>query len=459
MLRTITVNKKIYRFAVSLILVCTLAFLLGTTAYATMQAEVTLTVRQELSVVGTPPSEAFTYRLTPTTSNAPLPKGSFGSDYVFIVTGSNERDLAEIVFTKSGTYKYNLSCTTANSAGYVIDNRVYEIEIQVLNSFDVYILARHDGVKVSELLFKHSYVEQTPTPTPTPLPTPTPTPTPQPDPTPTPTPTPAPPAPTPAPPTPTPTTPPVTEAVTTPDDPTDPDPEDVVDTPETEIVVDTPETVVVEDDATIESPELLEEGTIVYDPDLQQYFVVDEYGNLIPIEDAPTPLAWFQAPLAWFQDSGGAWALLNLILSILGAFAAIITTVYAIVKKTRKRDADDEVLDDAEYGRHIDVVSNNQVDQDEEENKERKKRVRKVSFIAMYLMAILAIILFILTQDIRLPMIFIDRWTIVHVILAIIEIVAIITVRMKRKKERDDEDEDFHDDSNNEDGITLDVIH
>ena len=53
--------------------------------------------------------------------------------------------------------------------------------------------------------------------------------------------------------------------------------------------------------------------------------------------------------------------------------------------------------------------------QDEEEKK--RKRGRLILIFAIPILAIIAIIIFILTQDMTLPMIMVDWWTLIHVIL------------------------------------------
>ena len=53
--------------------------------------------------------------------------------------------------------------------------------------------------------------------------------------------------------------------------------------------------------------------------------------------------------------------------------------------------------------------------------------------------ALIAIIVFIFTEDMTLPMIFVDKWTILHVVIALVQVV--VMVLCKKKKDENDEDE------------------
>jgi len=426
--RSIRYNRKVNIVVVGLLLICLLGALLSTPAYAAGQQEVELVVQQEFVIAnGTPPSNVFAYKLEAKTSEAPMPAGSIVNSLDFTIVGNDIKEIGTITFTKPGIFIYQVSCTTENLVNYTVDYKVYIIEVHISADWDVITVAYNEktGFKVGELSFVHRYNEPTiptpPSPTPPPTtPTPPPTVTP-----PTPTPPPIITPPTITPPTITPPKPPVTKPPIT-QPPTNPP--YIPETTDSE-------------DAVVETPEIPDEA-INYEPDVPEDHKVDDGDEQIPVVNEPPPVVVV-------PGSTRAWALLNLILSILGALAAIATTIYIILKQKRKEDDDDDETLNSTENREL-VIDTNQIDElnqdeEDEENKERKKRVRKISFIAMYILAILAIILFILTQDMRLPMRFIDRWTIIHIILAIIEVIAIITVRKKRKDQDEDDDEDESD--------------
>jgi preprotein translocase subunit SecG len=69
-----------------------------------------------------------------------------------------------------------------------------------------------------------------------------------------------------------------------------------------------------------------------------------------------------------------------------------------------------------------------------EEEEPKKYRFRKLMLIVSWVLAAIAIILFIITQDMRSPMSFIDIWTLAHVGLLLLEIIAVVFVIRRRKK-------------------------
>jgi uncharacterized repeat protein (TIGR02543 family) len=110
-----------------------------------------------------------------------------------------------------------------------------------------------------------------------------------------------------------------------------------------------------------------------------------------------------------FGKAGYNWALLNLILAILGLLAAIA----AIVRSRRKDKEEDE------YG-----------------DKENRRKARKTWVIVSIAAAILGVIVFILTEDMSLPMAWLDKWTIVNAVLFIVGILG--TVFASKKQDEDD---------------------
>ena len=107
----------------------------------------------------------------------------------------------------------------------------------------------------------------------------------------------------------------------------------------------------------------------------------------------------------------GAWALLNLILTIISCIIAIVL-IFAKKKSENKEYTDEE-----------------------------KKDIRGIKRFKIYsiLIGIISIIVFILTEDMTLPMILIDKWTILMAIFTIVEIINIFIIRHKSKEEDEDE--------------------
>ena len=271
--------------------------------------------------------------------------------------------------------------------------------------------------------------EPTPTPAPTEEPTPTPAPTEEPTPTPAPTeepaPTPAPteePTPTPAPteePTPTPA--PTEESTPTPAPNPNPNPNPVTPTP-------TPVAPVVP--ATVATPTPKPTATPSTTPsDNGGKGDGNNDGEIgETINDNDTPLANGEdiadnaTPLAGLGT--GAWALINLILTIVTTLLSILLLIGYIGKKKKAlEDEDGNVVLD-ENGKEV-----------MEYEKNKKGLWRLISIIP----ALIAIIVFIFTEDMTLPMIFVDKWTILHAVIALVQVV--VMVLCKKKKDENDEDE------------------
>ena len=271
--------------------------------------------------------------------------------------------------------------------------------------------------------------EPTPTPAPTEEPTPTPAPTEEPTPTPAPTeeptPTPVPteePTPTPAPteePTPTPA--PTEESTPTPAPNPNPNPNPATPTP-TPVAPVVPATVATPTPKPTATPSTTPsdnggKGDGNNDGEIGETINDNEtpLANGEDIADNATPLAGLGT---------GAWALINLILTIVTTLLSILLLIGYIGKKKKAlEDEDGNVVLD-ENGKEV-----------MEYEKNKKGLWRLISIIP----ALIAIIVFIFTEDMTLPMIFVDKWTILHVVIALVQVV--VMVLCKKKKDENDEDE------------------
>ena len=130
------------------------------------------------------------------------------------------------------------------------------------------------------------------------------------------------------------------------------------------------------------------------------------------IEDDETPLA-----------NGGAWALLNLIITILTALGSIIMLVgYFGKKREAEKDEDGNVV----------------LDENGEEKTEYT--VKKKGFWRLFSLVptVVAIIAFILTEDMSLPMAFVDKWTILMLLIGLAQVgVAILSRKAKEEAEEE----------------------
>jgi len=120
------------------------------------------------------------------------------------------------------------------------------------------------------------------------------------------------------------------------------------------------------------------------------------------------------------------WALLNLILLIAGvAFAAIATTKTIVQKSRGRRDREEDIMQYLREGRSF--------SEDELPKERRMSKLKVVSLIVVCVLAVCGIILFILTQEITRTMVFVDFWTLLHVLFVALQIVAYILLARKIK--------------------------
>ena len=158
-----------------------------------------------------------------------------------------------------------------------------------------------------------------------------------------------------------------------------------------------------DDDAPLAAPEEAE-GTDA--PEGEESTVID---------DDDTPLA------AMGEGAGRSWALLNLILTVLTALISLLMlTFYFYGKRRQGEDEERQYMHSAQDG--------------EEEELKRKGLVRLLSILP----AVLALITFILTEDMRNPMIFVDKWTLLMLLYAVVN-AALAILSIKKREEMEEE--------------------
>jgi uncharacterized repeat protein (TIGR02543 family) len=151
--------------------------------------------------------------------------------------------------------------------------------------------------------------------------------------------------------------------------------------------------------------------------------------GLVPIlsdllgDEIPT-IEIFDSEVPLFGMAGGAWALVNLLLSIIGIIFAVGSIIRAFLKKKREQEYEDEKDERSERAREKERAKANE--QDSEERDEHQKRFRPVWLVISVILCVAAVVLFILTEDMSLPMVLIDNWTLLHLILLVLEIIAVV---------------------------------
>lgn len=137
----------------------------------------------------------------------------------------------------------------------------------------------------------------------------------------------------------------------------------------------------------------------------------------VVINDEDTPLA----------PGTGSWALINLI-------SAIVTVVLAVVLVLSKHTKDD----DEEEDENTTTVVTSETEDDEEQV--TRKRIWKVVSV---LIGIISVVVFILTENMKLPMVLVDKWTILMIILALLNVVTLYFGRKWHKDDDDDEEQEL----------------
>lgn len=157
---------------------------------------------------------------------------------------------------------------------------------------------------------------------------------------------------------------------------------------------------------------------------------------LVPVADAAVPLANMDAddtrqvndedvPLA--KGTENEWALLNLLLMIFTILVSVMLLIFYFIG--RKEDKDDE------YNERLQAAS-----EDETEAKlKRKGLFRLLSIIP----AVVAVIFFILTEDMRNPMVFTDKWTLWMAVFALVNVVLAVFAKKKHYDNDDTQKPDY----------------
>jgi uncharacterized membrane protein len=130
-------------------------------------------------------------------------------------------------------------------------------------------------------------------------------------------------------------------------------------------------------------------------------------------------------------------------MSMLALLNAVILMVAMFIKRRKAKDEDED--DDEEYSAADNADTD---DEDEDDVKGFRYRLMKLRVPAL-LAGIIPLILFLLLENIRLPIVWITRWTpligaffILHMILLLIFLV------IKKENKPEDEDEDEYEDKN-----------
>ncbi|MCL2476226.1 InlB B-repeat-containing protein, partial [Candidatus Bathycorpusculum sp.] len=144
------------------------------------------------------------------------------------------------------------------------------------------------------------------------------------------------------------------------------------------------------------------------------------------------------------------WALVNLILGIVGLILAIIVVICVLLKKKQKqkKEQDEQKASESQNS----AEHKNERTDDE---KTKKQKQHQILWLLSFILGIAGIIVFLLTENTSLPMALVDQWTIVNAIIFIVEIIAITLLIFNRKKKDDSKEDDNKNDTNLSTDSTL----
>jgi len=125
-----------------------------------------------------------------------------------------------------------------------------------------------------------------------------------------------------------------------------------------------------------------------------------------------------------------SWALLNLLLCVLGAAYAIVTVIRALLRRKSEKKEEQNTY-------KLELVTNAQKASEEKE----EKKLRHGWLVVAIIMGIIGVLLFVLTQDMRSPMTLMDWWTIAHVLIFAAEVIAVVFTFKKKKEDEKEEEE------------------
>ncbi|MCL2808318.1 MAG: InlB B-repeat-containing protein, partial [Coriobacteriia bacterium] len=146
----------------------------------------------------------------------------------------------------------------------------------------------------------------------------------------------------------------------------------------------------------------------------------------VPIEREIPPL---ELPLAAPITN---WALLNLIMTLLG-FLLVVITLVRVLSSRRNDNRSDEDREERRFNQSQERERSN-LDSEREE----RKRAGRFWLLFSSLLTIIAVVIFLITQDLSGVMTLFDLWTIAHLVIFCAQIFALVAIAMKTKKSDDE---------------------
>jgi membrane protein implicated in regulation of membrane protease activity len=140
-------------------------------------------------------------------------------------------------------------------------------------------------------------------------------------------------------------------------------------------------------------------------------------------------------------DTTGAWSLLSLILSVLGVLIALVLLLTMIRRRRRReKDVEQGERQDVEQAAWRGVHENAQKGAE----KDRHCRLRFLKLVAA-LVGVLVAVLFLLFDDMRLPMVWINCWTPLIAVVFLVHMALLILQVVVKKRGNDDDNNNSND--------------
>ncbi len=143
--------------------------------------------------------------------------------------------------------------------------------------------------------------------------------------------------------------------------------------------------------------------------------------------------------------TGGSWSLFDLFCTVMMVLTTLVGALWTIVRRRRKKEDDNEnVSDNGEVQGTMAYQYEENEDKKirERDDEERVRTIKPLLLILSALFSVVLIVLFVITQDITLPIVIFDLWSIVFGIGLIAGALITRLAFGKKKAKEDEEDEE-----------------
>ena len=127
---------------------------------------------------------------------------------------------------------------------------------------------------------------------------------------------------------------------------------------------------------------------------------------------------------------GAAWALLNLMIAILCTVFSVLLFIFLFTRNKKRNETEEERMH-----RMANEAARGEDPQDNVRNKKSGLLWRILSIVA----GIAAPIVFLLTEDIRNPMVFVDMWSVLMVLILVVQVVTMLLLKRARNQEEEED--------------------